>query len=231
MARLRIKWKKPCLVVGTITTPDGLKYLQSTLPAIDLVEVRFDSLKAAGLTPEQVAVHLRKRKNPVLLTLRTSVEGGDRNWKSTERILDFADLLPFADAVDLELKNIEYLQNTLKLARVKGLSVILSTHSITRKLTFGKAKRLVEDMQGYRVDCYKIASLVRTVEDLRVLVRVLLEFPRLRLSLQGIGKLAQRSRTVLPLLGSRMVYGYLDKPAAPGQPAVHEVAELLAKAD
>ncbi len=194
----------------------------------DLVEVRVDSLRAAGMEVAEIKLKLRKRKQPTLLTLRTMVEGGSYPWKSTERILVFEELIPFADAVDLEIKNMKYVKPLLQIARDTNKRVILSAHSLERKLTKGKAERLVENFRAYRVDVYKMASLARTREDLMVLVDVLMHYPQLRLGVMATGPMAQVSRVVLPALGSKLVYGYLDEPAAPGQPSIQDIKSALA---
>ncbi|MEO0452673.1 MAG: type I 3-dehydroquinate dehydratase [Verrucomicrobiota bacterium] len=223
----RIKWSTPCLSVGTITTPEGLRYLQRRETGSDLIEVRVDSLRAAEVEEDEIVSRLKKRKSPVLLTLRTTIEGGEYPWKSTERINLFEKLIPYGDAVDLELHNMRYVQPLLQQARDLGKGVILSTHSIQRKITYGKAVRLIDEFRKYRVQVYKMATLVRTKEDLRVLVQLLIEFPHLRLGLMGVGPLADLSRQVLPLVGSKLVYGYLDEAAAPGQPPIGEVTTHL----
>lgn len=219
--------KKPCIAVGTISTPGGLEYLTSPQVESDLIEVRVDSLRAAGMEVRQIKAKLRKRRHPTLLTLRTMVEGGRYPWKSTERILVFEELIPFCDAVDLEIKNMKYVKPLLQIARDTNKRVILSTHSLERKLTKGKAERLVENFRTYRVDVYKLASLARTREDLMVLVEVLIQYPQLRLGMMATGPMAQLSRVVLPALGSKLVYGYIDQPAAPEQPSIADIKASL----
>jgi len=219
--------KKNCISVGTISTPSGLEYLVSSEPQSDIVEVRVDSLRTAGMELGDIKARLRKRKQPTLLTLRTMVEGGSYPWKSTERILVFEELIPFCDAVDLEIKNMKYVKPLLQTARDTNKRVILSTHSLERKLTKGKAERLVENFRAYRVDVYKIASLARTREDLMVLVDVLMQYPQLRLGMMATGPMAQLSRVILPALGSKLVYGYIDEAAAPGQPSIGEIRTAL----
>jgi len=223
----KISWAKPCLKVGTLITPEGLKLIQKPVAEADLVEVRVDHLVATGMEVEEIIQALQKRRHPVLLTLRTSVEGGVYPWKSTERILMFESLIPYADAVDLEINNMTYVKPLLQQARELNRGIILSSHSLERKITFGKAVRIVEEFRKYRVQAYKLATLVRTQEDLKVLVQVLLEYPKLRLGIMGTGPLAEVSRQVLPPLGAKLVYGYLDDPAAKGQPALEEVVSRL----
>jgi len=218
---------KSCIKIGTITTPKGLRFLTRPTDICDIVECRVDCLRNQGMEVEAIEEKLAARKNPTLLTLRTTVEGGFHTWKSTERILVFDKLLPKADAVDLEIRNMKYVHPILQQARDTNKSVILSSHSLDRKLTEGKALRIIQQFRSYRVDMYKLAGLARTTEDLKVLVRVLLKFPQLRLGVMATGTMASVSRPVLSALGSKLIYGYLDEPAADGQPSVSQVNEML----
>jgi 3-dehydroquinate dehydratase I len=223
----RIKWNKPCLFIGTLMTPEGLRFLATPQASTDLIEVRFDSLYHLGLSSEQLIAHLAKRKNRVLLTLRTTREGGAHPWKSTERVNQFMKLIPHVDAIDLEVQNLDLVGEVLQEARNQDKGVLLSSHSVSRKITYGRALRWIKEMRKYRVQAYKIASLARTREDLGVLVRLLLDFPQLRLGVMALGPQAELSRRILPHIGSKLVYGYLDVPAAKGQPPIKEIAANL----
>ncbi|MEM6820944.1 MAG: type I 3-dehydroquinate dehydratase [Verrucomicrobiota bacterium] len=213
--------------MGTISTRRGLRYLtQKDVPA-DLLEVRVDCLRKDGMPVDEIESILDNRAHPTLLTLRTTVEGGSYSWKSTERILVFEQLLPKADAVDLEIRNMRFVKPILQMARDTNKAVILSAHSLERKLTYGKAERIIKSLRAYRVQAYKVAGLARTQDDLKVLVSLLMNYPQLRLALMATGPMAQISRTVLPALGSKMVYGYLDEPVAQDQPPIKELAKTL----
>lgn len=223
----RTKWTKSCLFVGTIMSPEGLTILATPQPLADLIEVRYDSLYHAGIQPAQLIPFLKKRKNRVLLTLRTKKEGGVHGWKSTERVHLFKQLIPHVDAIDLEFHNLNVIPGVLQQARDLNKEIILSAHSIKRKLTYGKATRWLETLREYRVQAYKIASLARTQEDLNVLIRILIDYPFLRIGVMALGEQAALSRIILPSIGSKLVYGYLDVAAAKGQPALKEVVAAL----
>lgn len=223
----RIKWSKSCLFVGTIMSSEGLTLLAAPQPLADLIEIRYDSLYHAGIQPAKLIPFLKKRKNRVLLTLRTKKEGGVYGWKSTERVHLFKQLIPHVDAIDLEVENLDLIPDVLQQARDLNKDIILSAHSIHRKLTYGKATRWLETLREYRVQAYKIASLARTQEDLNVLIRILIDFPFLRIGVMALGEQAALSRIILPSIGSKLVYGYLDVAAAKGQPALKEVVTAL----
>lgn len=225
---LRIPWSNDLLIVGCVLTRSGLAQLSHLRQDADLIELRIDALLQSETPKSAILRALRGRKTPVLLTLRTSDEGGQFNWKSTERISWFEELMPYADAIDVELRNVPALRPIIRQARHQGRGVILSAHSLKRKLTRARAERWIEAFSHHQANVYKMASVARTRKDLEVLVRLLLDYPRKRLAPMATGPMAALSRVVLPALGARLVYGYLDEPAAPGQPSCAELRERLA---
>lgn len=217
-ARKAVSWKSNPLTVGTISTEQGLAHLAQPPAGIDLAEVRLDLLLSKGVEPEKILAAMAKKELPVLLTLRTREEGGAFNWRSRQRVLFFLAFLPFADVVDLELTNLPRLGRVLRAVRRSKRDLILSSHSLKRKLTPLRLKRLLVEFRKTRAAVYKIVGLARRTRDLRTLAEPLLTLPHMRLAIQASGPLATASRLSLPGLGSRLLYVYLDEPAAPGQP-------------
>jgi 3-dehydroquinate dehydratase-1 len=62
---------------------------------------------------------------------------------------------------------------------------------------------------------------------LQQLAALLVNHPGWPLAVMGLGPYASQSRSVLTALGSRLIYGYLDQPAAPGQPSAAEVRKMV----
>jgi len=225
--RRTIPWKNAPLSVGTISTAAGLGNLANPPAGIDLAEVRLDLLLSKGVEPEAILAAMARKEIPVLLTLRTREEGGAFNWRSRQRVLFFLAFLPFADAVDLELTNLPRLGRVLRAVRRSKRDLILSSHSLKRKLTPLRLKRLLVDFRKTRAAVYKVVGLARRPRDLRALAEPLLTLPHMRLAILASGPLATASRLSLPALGSRLLYVHLDEPAAPGQPG-HDTTFTLA---
>lgn len=194
---------------------------------VDLAEVRLDLLLSKGVDPETILGAMAKKELPILLTLRTREEGGAFNWRSRQRVLFFLAFLPFADVVDLELANLPRLGRVLRAIRRSKRDLILSSHSLKRKLTPLRLKRLLAEFRKTRAAVYKIVGLARKSRDLRTLAEPLLHHPHMRLAILASGPLATASRLSLPALGSRLLYVHLDEPAAPGQPG-HDATFTLA---
>lgn len=226
-AKRSVAWKNTPLTVGTISTEEGLRNLAHPPAGIDLAEVRLDLLLSKGVTPEKIMEAMSHKEIPVLLTLRTREEGGAFNWRSRQRVLFFLGFLPFADVVDLELTNLPRLGRVLRAIRRSKRDLVLSSHSLKRKLTPLRLKRLLSQFKKTRAHVYKIVGLARRPRDLRALAEPLLTSPHMRLAILAAGPLATASRLSLPGLGSRLLYVHLDEPAAPGQPG-HDSTFTLA---
>lgn len=213
-----ISWKQIPLVVGTISTEAGLQYLRDCPKGIDLVEIRLDTLLSKGVNPDLIQKLMAERTTPALLTLRTREEGGTFNWRSRQRVLFFLKFIPFADAVDLELINIPRLGRVLRAIRRLKRDLVISSHSLKRKLTSLRLRRLLQLFRKTRAQVYKIVGLARRRKDLHVLAEPLLNQAHMRLAVMASGPLSTASRISLPALGSRLLYVHLDEPAAAGQP-------------
>ena len=75
-------------------------------------------------------------------------------------------------------------------------------------------------------DIVKIATLLNGARDLAVLLQ-LQASARTPLATMGMGPLGKVSRLVLAAAGSRLNYGYLDKPQVPGQWPAPELVRRL----
>jgi 3-dehydroquinate dehydratase I len=220
----------PPLVVGTLTTSAGLRHLGREQD-VDLIEVRADALMRAGVTVGQIHDAMAKRKMPALLTLRTPEEGGAHPWDLAERAATFLLLLPVADAIDLELASLAKMRRVVAEADQTGKRLVVSAHAIARPATPG---RLAGWERGFaavaeQAWCCKVAARADTLEDLRRLAALMISQPRLPWAVMGLGTHAALSRSVLSGLGSALAYGYLDDPAAPGQPSAKEVAKRVGR--
>ncbi len=215
------------VVLGTITIPSGLRCLaRKKLPA-DAVEVRVDALLAGKAPVEEIEAALRKKKHPVLLTLRISAEGGQRAWKAAERRDLFFRLLPHVEAIDVELASARAMRPVIDEARRTGKTVVLSAHAIQKPATPAQIARWLGQFDPLPSTILKIAARIKSWRDLQRLAALLVNHPGWPLAVMGLGPYAAQSRAVLMALGSRLVYGYLDQPAAPGQPTAAEARKMV----
>jgi 3-dehydroquinate dehydratase I len=220
---------KPPVFVGTVITPKGLRLLNRiNSNGAQIIEVRGDELLARGAKEEQIELALIERAHPVLLTLRIPAEGGAYKWRKGQREALYLKWLPYVDLIDIELAEVKSLRRVLQAAQRAEKSVILSSHSLKTALTEARLKQLVGEFSKYPVSCYKIAALVKTKDDLQRLASLLFQHQNHPWVVMGVGHLAAYTRLIYALLGSRLAYGYLDSPAAPGQPSIAKLRRLLA---
>ena len=214
-------------VIGTIMTAPGLRFLGRAGLASDAAEVRVDALLADKVGLDKIEAALAKRQVPVLLTLRIPPEGGKREWIARERREIFLRLMPHVEAVDLELATFATLRPVAEAARQQKKTVILSAHAIESPLLPAQIAKWIE-LSGAQPDAIlKIAGLIESWRDLQQLAAVLVNHPDRPVAVMGLGPYAAQSRSVLAALGSRLVYGYLDRPAALGQPSAAEVRKMV----
>jgi 3-dehydroquinate dehydratase I len=215
------------IVLGTVTTASGLSGLARKKLAADAVEVRVDALLAKKVSIEEIEATLRKKKHPVLLTLRIPAEGGQRAWKVAERRDLFLRLLPFVEAIDVELATARAMEPVIKEARRTGKTVVLSAHAIGKPATPAQVDRWVGQFDPLPSTILKIAGRIKSWRDLQQLAALLVNHADWPLAVMGLGPYAAQSRAVLTALGSRLVYGYLDQAAAPGQPSAAEAKKMV----
>jgi 3-dehydroquinate dehydratase-1 len=215
------------VVLGTVTTASGLRYLARKKLPVDAVEVRVDALLEEKVPVEEIEAALRKKKHPVLLTLRIPAEGGQRAWKVAERRELFLRLLPEVEAIDVELAAARAMQPVIDEARRTGKTVVLSAHAIQKPASPAQIARWVGSFDPRPSTILKIAARIRSWRDLQHLAALLVNHPDWPLAVMGLGPYAEQSRAVLTALGSRLVYGYLDQPAAPGQPSAAEARKMV----
>jgi 3-dehydroquinate dehydratase-1 len=217
------------VVLGTVTTAAGLRLLARKSVPADAVEVRVDALLAEKVPVELIEAALRAKKHPVLLTLRIPPEGGQLAWKVKERRELFLRLLPLVEAIDVELATAGAMAAVIDEARRMGKTVVLSAHAIAKPATVAQFTRWTGAFTPLPATILKVAARIQSWRDLQQLAALLVNHPEWPLAVMGLGPYAAQSRSVLTALGSRLVYGYLDQPAAPGQPSAAEVRKMVAK--
>lgn len=212
-------------VVGTVHSPRGLETAAGLRPSdgLGFVEVRADVF--AGGTGE-LAEAMSAIRLPVLLTVRHPTEGGEGRLTVARRRALFEALLGPADAVDLELRSLPVMEGVLREVRKRGLLTIVSSHNFRRTPSLRELREVVRRGFAGGADVVKIATWLRGPHDLAVLLQ-LQSSTEQPLATMGMGPLGKVSRLALAAAGSRLNYGYLDKPRVEGQWPAAQLASLL----
>ena len=218
----RIPWENRWLRVGVISTPAGLGLLASNPAGCDLVDLRIDMLISRGAPEGDLETTVRGAVPPLVLTFRAPAEGGAIPADDRLRLSVLTHLSRTGTAIDFEFALLPQAQNEMPRPIARGAVLILSAHCFDRELSVEELRERIAAMRRIPAKIYKFASLCNTLPALDALETVQRMHPG-NTTLMGMGDLAAESRKRLPPAGARLLYGFLDEPTAPGQPAVSEL--------
>lgn len=209
-------------VVGTIHTLRGFKLAPKA--EVDWCEVRIDALPH----PPETAL-LGEVKKPLILTVRRHDEGGVLALADEVRAELYQEYLPFAEAVDIEVRSLGTLQSVVKSAKKGGKLVVASCHDFEGMPSLRKLRSVEKSARDSGADIVKVAAMACRPRDVAVLLEFL-DGAQGAVAAMGMGTLGRASRLVLAKAGSALNYGWLDKPQVPGQWQADEFAVLLRQA-
>ena len=212
------------LVVATAHTEQGLRQARRLGPgSVGFAELRLD---AFAKKPGLVKRVLPGITTPILITARHPAEGGLGRLGIAFRRDLLAEFLLHADAVDIELRSATALHGVLQEAHRRGLLRVVSFHDFRGTPSLPRLREIVRRGVRAGADIVKVAAHLRTPNDLAALL-ILQGTTKVPLATMGMGPLGKVSRLVLAAAGSRLNYGYLDKPQVAGQwPALELVRRL-----
>jgi 3-dehydroquinate dehydratase I len=209
-------------VVGTLSTLSPKCAL-----AGDIVEVRLDKMARSSDWLKRCAA-LQSGGKPVLLTIRLRAEGGDWATDDDQRLETYREGLQELAAIDVELSSVISREVAREAARLKKASVI-SFHDFEKTPPLRKLCALIE--QAHAIGSIaKVSTMIKhgsDVDVLRALLRRRWEKP---ICVIGMGRAWSKTRLEFATLGSCLTYGYIDKPAAPGQMSAAELVRRLRRA-
>lgn len=206
-------------VVAVVHSTPSLKLAMELAPgAVDLIEIRLDTLKASLGGLDSVLASLR---HPLILTARHPQEGGQHGLSPAERSALLERFLPFASAIDIELRSAERMVGIMQMARDRDVAIIVSHHNFHSTPSPARLHELARRALLARADIFKLAVHVDQATDLATLIAFFAKQKRMHLSVMAMGSLGRVSRLLFGQIGSVLNYGYLDRAAVPGQwPAV-----------
>lgn len=215
------------MVVATVHSARGLREaLSSKDPAIHLFEIRLDCL---GRGLKNFSECADKFSKPLLITARHPSEGGACHLSTLQRRLLLHLYLPAASALDVELRSMEPMRDLLDEASRLGVLKVISYHNFRTTPSLAVLQKIVRRARNEGADIPKIATHLRGPDDLATLLRLQSTMGGKRgpLAVMGMGSLGKISRLVLAAAGSRLNYGYFDRPQVHGQwPAATLAARL-----
>ena len=191
-----------------------------------LLELRIDTFRNRSVGPLAEEVRGLKSRGwaadvPLIITVRSSAEGGKFSMGDKRRKEIFTALMEWADYIDIELSSAAAFKDVISTARRKGKQVILSYHNFASTPTSGALAKLVKRARGAGADIVKIAAAVKTPGELKRLCSLLGEHKNLIVI--AMGRFGRSSRVFFPILGSLMTYGSVTESTAPGQLSVRTI--------
>lgn len=202
-------------VVAAVHSPGALRCALKVGPGeVDFLEIRVDNFAndLATLLPA-----LPRLRVPLLVTVRHPAEGGVNGLGFARRRELYAQFLPHAALIDVELRSFEKLAGTIDDAQRAGVKVIASVHHFHSTPPTANLQRAIRRAHAAGADICKLAALANTPAALGQLLAVFGKKQPLPVSVMGMGNFGKISRLLLAQAGSVLNYGYLDRPNASGQ--------------
>ena len=202
--------------------------LDGAARAFDLVEARVDLFAQQSLDGCALdCARLENSGTPVILTIRTTTQGGRFDGADAARLAAFSAAIAggYASWVDIENDAAIIREVATAVAARAGAPRVVSQNDFV-----GPPPRDAMLANGDRCPAKsgaiaKIATAVRREEDRQTLLELLARRPE-RTSVIGMGASADL-RIELPARGSLLAYSYLERATAPGQLSAVETDERL----
>jgi len=233
MARLRIgkvalrRMEPRVIVPFTDRTP--LSTLRSGVNGgVALLEARVDLYRSTELS--NVLSNVRKARTiaPVLATVRSGSQGGKWTQSETERLELYRALLPHVDAVDVEL-DAKIRGALVRAARKARRLVVLSHHDFRATPSASRLDALVQRSAKAGADVIKIATFVKSTNDVLLLSRLFVKHRNRPLVVIGMGPRGRVTRVLFPVIGSLFTFASLGRKTAPGQLSLRETLRGIEK--
>ena len=230
---------KICVPIVGKTKTDILEEAKkiTTLP-VDVVEWRVDWFDDVFATEKvlETAKELQEvlKDIPVLLTFRTSKEGGEKAIEAQpyKELNIAAAKTGYVDLVDVEaFTGDEIVKEIVAAAHECGVKVVASNHDFDKTPEKDEIVRRLCKMQELGADIPKIAVMPTCRRDVLTLLCATEEMytdhadrPIITMSMAGTGLI---SRLCGEVFGSALTFGAAKKASAPGQAAVNDLNNML----
>ena len=192
----------------------------------DVVEARLDLFAAPTLDGcERACAALERSGTPVLITLRSTAQGGRFAQSEGERLSCFRRALAHASWADVEDDAAIVPDVAALVAHRPDGQLVISHHDFARTPPLSELLAVADRARAVAGAITQIATAVKTNEDREVLFELLARRPD-RTCVIGMGS-SEALRIELGARGSLLVYGYLEAPTAPGQLSASETHARL----
>jgi 3-dehydroquinate dehydratase-1 len=185
------------------------------------VEFRFDLLDLTPVQVDEVVSMARKS----IATYRPDSGDPDRQIQTMLTAIKAG-----ADYIDIEVEaDSNYRKELIKQARTHGRTVIISYHNFDHTPDAASLKKIVGLCKKSGADVIKVACQANSREDVKTLMGIYREFPRMVVI--GMGKLGLITRIAAPFLGAEFTFAApgTGLETAPGQIEKESLSDLISQ--
>jgi len=228
--------KKAAVVAVILEKPLEISKKAAEMGA-DILEIRLDLLgiKDLEIAAETIGTIKSETRLPVIVTNRSSVEGGKWEGEEAERIGLLTGLLSLKngpETVDIELSaGKEERDEVVKAAKIHGKSVIVSSHDFLKTPSFEEMKTTLKEAFLAGADIAKLAVMPHSMRNVLDLLKLTLDAREAGEAVCTIamGKTGKHTRVIAPFYGSVLTYASIESTmsAAPGQLPINEVKKMM----
>lgn len=194
----------------------------------DLLELRIDCFKRQDVSSVQKIVKSLKTENiPLLATIRSKAEGGKSGISDRERLMLFQSIMPFVDAVDIEIGSKKIIDDVIVSARRLNKKTIVSYHNFQKTPEQKKLNAIIVEGKKAGGDIIKIAAMAKNKQDIIRLAHIAALHKNIIVI--AMGRLGIMSRFFFPILGSLITYCSVTESSAPGQLSLKDTKIILDK--
>ena len=195
----------------------------------DILELRVGMLDSCYHNGEKASSIIRQLKEkvklPVILTIRSSKEGGMTKITDSKRLDIFREAISETDLVDIEINSNHINSKVIELVKTQNKKVILSYHNFEKTPALSYLKNQAEKACDLGCDILKIAVMANNMEDVRRLLNFCSIWKKTRIAVMSMGYLGAVSRLAGFLFDSCLTYGFIDQPVASGQLSVKNLVK------
>lgn len=200
----------------------------------DLLEIRLDYFYDLSLKNIEEVILLIKSciQKPILVTLRTSQEGGYFFENNYNEIINFIINNKLCEYLDVEYYRIdEPLNKILIKAKSNNIKIILSYHQFEQNYSIKSLLNTYQDMSRYPHNIKKIAVLAKNNDDVVSFVKFCEQVKTIdeKKCLILMGELGCFSRFDLTYTNNNLLYASIEKNNAPGQITLNQLKQLIKK--
>jgi 3-dehydroquinate dehydratase-1 len=218
---------KPAVAVSFTDADRPEDVAEAKAAGVALAELRIDLFADASID-NVVAAARRLSGLPLLATIRMSEEGGAWTGGEAARRALFEAVLPFVDAIDIELRAAETLAALAPQIAAAGKALVVSHHDFAATPSPDELADIARRARAAGADIVKVAATIVAEEDLNALAGLLTSRPAPNLVVIGMGERGLVTRLLFPALGSLFTFaGKGERASAPGQLSYERTLSLL----